>query len=232
MRELGGVTGRILGPLQQGDPHRPRLTVLGADGARTELSTASLANLAAKVAGLLRDEIGATEGDVAAVLLDRSWQTAPILLGCWWAGLTVGTDDDPAAVAAFVPEGADAAVGAADEVFVVTAHPLGLPSAGIAAHQRDFTTAAMPQADRFGAGRVELSAPAPALDAVTGDDLLAAAADLAASWGTAARVAARTPCAVTDLAPLLLGALLADGSLLLAPDGVPVPDGEQVTVEI
>ncbi len=142
------VTAALLGPLLRGDPHRPRLTTY-TSGFRTELSTASLANWSAKVAGLLLDELGCVRGDVVYVGVGAGWQTAPILLGAWWAGLTVSDQDLPGAVAAFVPDGADPGLGSAEEVFVVSGHPLGAPSRSVAAYQRDFTTAVLPQADRF-----------------------------------------------------------------------------------
>ena len=82
------VSAALLGPLLRSDVHRPRLTTYTA-GFRTELSTASLANWSAKVAGLLLDELGAAPGDVVFVGVGAGWQSAPILLGTWWAGLTV-----------------------------------------------------------------------------------------------------------------------------------------------
>jgi uncharacterized protein (TIGR03089 family) len=136
----------LLGPLTAGDQHRPRL-VVHTDVGRTELSGASLTNWTAKVSGLLRDELVASPGEVVSVLLPAGWQTAPVLLGAWWSGLTVTGDDVAGAVAAFVVPGSDAA---ADDVFVVSGHPLGAPSIGFADHQRDFTGAVLPQADRPG----------------------------------------------------------------------------------
>ncbi len=128
------------------DPSRPRLTAYSAAGDRTELSGTVLLNWGAKVAGLLVDELGAGPGDIVTVMTPSHWQTAGILLGTWWAGLTVATEDDPGAVAAFVPVGGDAE---SDEVFVVSGHPLGAPSREIAPHQRDYSTAVLSQADRF-----------------------------------------------------------------------------------
>src|ERR1700712_2809940 len=141
------VTEALLLPLLRGDAHRPRLTTY-TSGFRTELSTASLANWSAKVAGLLLDELGCRTGDLVYVGVGAGWQTAPILLGAWWAGLTVTDQDLPEAVAAFVPDGADPGLGAADEVFVVSGHPLGAPSQAVAPHQRDFTTVVLRPAGR------------------------------------------------------------------------------------
>ena len=211
----GGVTTAVLGPLLRLDPHRPRLTWYSGLG-RTELSTASLANWSAKVAGLLRDELAAPPGATIAVLTTPSWQSAPILLGAWWAGLTVTDRDDPSAVAAFVDGGDDAA---ADEVFVVSGHPLGAPSTGVEPHQRDFSTAVLAQADRF-----EPMAPLPAPESAavttqsgvtTVADLLASARRSAGRIGPGGRVLSMMDMTLPQgVAAGLLGALDADGSLV------------------
>jgi uncharacterized protein (TIGR03089 family) len=142
------------------------------DESRTELSGASLTNWTAKVAGLLQDELAAAPGDRVTVQLPTGWQTAPVVLGTWWAGLVVTDADDPASAAAFVTPGFD---GSADEVFVVSGHPLGAPTpaAALRAHQRDFTTAVLPQADRLGPmGDPDGTVPAIAFGSGsgTGDD--------------------------------------------------------------
>jgi len=129
------------------DPSRPRLTTYDQDGNRTELSGTALLNWASKVAGLLVDELGGTHGDAVVVRSGLGWQTAGVLVGAWWGGLTVTDEDEPGALAAFVADGADAV---ADEVLVVSGHPLGAPSRQVQAHQRDFTGAVLGQADRFG----------------------------------------------------------------------------------
>ncbi len=208
-----GVTEAVLLPLMRGDAHRPRLTTY-TGGFRTELSTASLANWSAKVAGLLVDELGAGPGDQVYVGVGAGWQTAPILLGSWWAGLTVTDLDLPDAVAAFVPDGASSAAGAADEVFVVSGHPLGAPSAVVAAHQRDFTTAVLPQADRFAA---RAAASPVAVRNAAGDvsvvELLEAARTAGLPDGS--RLMSVLPWSLPEgLARTLLAAFAVDGSLV------------------
>ena len=226
MRELtgaipGGVTGAILAPLLLGDLHRPRVTVYAAGG-RTELSTASLANWSAKVAGLLVDELGLVPGDAVAVRLPAGWQTAPVLLGIWWAGLTVADADGPAAAAgvaaAFVADGADDSDVTADEVFVVSGHPLGAPSRQVAAHQRDFTGAVLPQADRF-APRVSVASTDVVVRSAQGDldlaGMLTAARVASRAIGTAGRLMSDRPWTLPDgVAGTLVAALAADGSLV------------------
>ncbi len=210
------------------------MTVYGADGARTELSTASLANWSAKVAGLLVDELGIAAGDRVAVLLPAGWQTAPVLLGAWWAGAIVTDIDDPDAVAAFVSDGEDAA---ADEVFVVSGHPLGAPSIQVQAHQRDFTGAVLPQADRF-SPRAAVAAGDTVGQTAAGVLDLAAVLAAATAAGSAIAPGGRL---LTDLAwtlpggivAALLGPLAARGSLVQLTahaDAAAVAAAERVTV--
>jgi uncharacterized protein (TIGR03089 family) len=82
------------------DPGGPLVTFYDdATGERAELSAKSLANWVAKTHFLLVDELGAAVGDRAFVRLPVHWLAAPILLGCWYAGLEVVTDPAIAAVA-------------------------------------------------------------------------------------------------------------------------------------
>lgn len=214
MTELlrGGVTAAVLGPLLGGDPHAPRLVVHTELG-RTELSTASLANWSSKVAGLMTDELGLPAGERVLVRLGAGWQTAPILFGCWWAGLVV-CDSGPAEVA-FVADGEDAD---ADEVFVVSGHPLGAPSSKVQAHQRDFTVSVLPQADRFGPGAM-VTATDPALSTVDGEfsseELLSRARLAADLIGVGGRLLSESLWTFPEgLSSALLAPLLADGSLV------------------
>lgn len=81
------LTGALLDPLMRDNPAGPRITYYDdATGERVELSTATLANCAAKTANLLRDELGAGPGTRVGVLLPAHWQTAAVLLGIWWIG--------------------------------------------------------------------------------------------------------------------------------------------------
>ncbi len=207
------VASALLTPLLGADTHRPRLTTY-TSGFRTELSTASLANWSAKVAGLLLDELGCGRGDVVYVGVGAGWQTAPILLGCWWAGLTATDQDVPEAAAAFVADGSDPAVGAADEVFVVSGHPLGAPSRSVAGHQRDFTAAVLPQADRFSPrGQSSPVAARTAAGEFTVTDVLAAAESVALPAGS--RLFSVRPWVLPyGIAATLLAALAVDGSLV------------------
>jgi len=191
------------------DAHRPVLVCHLSDGGRTELSGASLANWTAKVAGLVRDELGLGPGDVAAIRARTGWQVAPVLLGCWWAGLAVTDSAGPSGPdpsVAFVDPGDDAD---ADEVFVLSGHPLGAPATDIADHQRDFTTAVLPQSDR----------PGPA--AVTGGDWTA-------GWTANAPVTAAGVLRSAEAgADRLAGA---DRPVLLSTSDWTVPDGVASTL--
>lgn len=232
----------------QDDPHRPRLVWHTAEGARTELSGASLANWTAKVAGLLRDDVGLAPGDVVSVPARAGWQVAPVLLGCWWAGLCVTGDHDAAAVA-FVDQGADAD---ADEVFVLSGHPLGAPATDVADHQRDFTTAALPQSDRLGSpatsgekwdaarvsGRPVTAARLMLAAAAIGDQL--GGEGIRATGGSGAEppdgsdpgrpvLLSTVPWTVPDgVARTLLAALAAGGSLVQCPTGWPADTAAKI----
>lgn len=192
MRELtvpraGGITAALFTAWADGDPHRPRLVWHGTG--RTELSTASLMNWSAKTAGYLVDEVGATPGSPVLWRVRRSWQGLPLLLGCWWAGLTVVDDEAMAGdvVAAFVDVGDDAD---ADEVVVVSPHPFGLAVPDLPALQRNVADAILPHADRFTPRSPGPGPDAPAVATATGPltvgEVLAGAARAAAALGDAA----------------------------------------------
>ncbi|MEP6559957.1 MAG: TIGR03089 family protein [Nakamurella sp.] len=210
----GGITAALLGPLLAGDPHRPRLTWHGAG--RTELSTATLGNWAAKTAGLLIDELGLTSGDTVEWRVRRSWQGVPLLLGAWWAGMVVTDLPGSGAVVAFVDEGDDSV---ADEVIVASSHPFGLASTVIGRHQRHVADAVLPQADRFAARRP--GSRADSIAVITGSatltisDVLDRAEDAATTIGRGGRVLSTVEPALPDQICLgLLGALAADGALI------------------
>ena len=214
----GGITAALLGPLLAGDPHRPRLIWHGAG--RTELSTASLANWAAKTAGLLVDELGGRPGGTVVWRVRRSWQGVPLLLGSWWAGMVVTDLYDEAAesraVAAFIDDDDDSA---ADEVIVASSHPFGLAGGEIAEYARHVADAVLPQADRFSP-----RGPAPGADSAavqTGagtfsvQQMLDQATAASLRIGPAGRVLSTADLTLPDrVGAVLLGALAADGSLI------------------
>lgn len=75
-------------------PAAPLLTHYDAEqDSRIELSAVTTANWAAKIAGLLRDGLGAAPGDAVACDLSPHWLAAGIVGGIWWAGGTVVLDD-------------------------------------------------------------------------------------------------------------------------------------------
>ncbi|GAA2020532.1 hypothetical protein JL107_18780 [Nakamurella flavida] len=224
----GSVTVALLGPLLALDPHRPRVTSYTLAGGRTELSTASLANWAAKVAGLLVDELGLPVGARVVVRTGERWQTAPILLGAWWAGMTVTEYEDPdldggpEESVAFLRAGEDSGC---DEVFLVSDDPLGEPATGLEAHQRDFTTAVLPQADHFVPRGLPRGDDAPAVLLAGGGsvgvrEILERAGAAAERLGVGGRLLSGTPWTLPDgVVDTLLAALAADGSVIQVPAG-------------
>jgi len=79
------------------DGARPLLTWYDdATGGRVELSVATAANWAAKIANHLVDEVGAEPGDVVAVEPAVHWITAVVMLGAWTASGQVTVTGSPA----------------------------------------------------------------------------------------------------------------------------------------
>ncbi len=120
----------VLQPLLAADPGAPMITHYDlAAPSRIELSVTSTANWAAKIAGLLRDELGVMPGDVVVCDLPAHWLTAGVLLGAWWAGAEVSTQAaDDAVVVVTVPERLDRHP--ADlETLLMTTDPMGRPLA-------------------------------------------------------------------------------------------------------
>lgn len=124
----------VLRPLAELDPGAPMVTHYDqAAPSRVELSVTSTANWAAKIAGLLRDEVGVTPGDVVVCDLPAHWLTAGVLLGAWWAGAEVRTQGADDAVAVITVPGRLDAHPADAETLLMTTDPMGRPlaSAGV-----------------------------------------------------------------------------------------------------
>lgn len=182
------VSGAILDPLMASDPAGPRITYYDdASGERIELSTATLANWAAKTANLLRDELGAGPSSRIAVLLPAHWQSAAVYFGIWWIGAEVVLGDasaDSADVALCTVDRlteADNAVGLG-EVAVLSLDPFGKPAADLPVGVTDYATAVRVHGDQISPERM----PGPALNGRSVDEVLAAARQSAAAQGLTA----------------------------------------------
>jgi uncharacterized protein (TIGR03089 family) len=216
MRQLDvtTVSSAILDPLMASDPAGPRITFYDdATGERIELSTATLANWAAKTGNLLRDELGAGPASRVAVLLPAHWQTAAVLFGIWWIGAEVvlGGDADIAlCTRARLPE-ADKAVGVG-EMAVLSLDPFGKPVPDLPVGVTDYATSVRVHGDQISPERH----PGAALDGRLVTDVLASAQASAAAKGLTAddRVLSTarwdTPDELTDnlLAVFAVGASL------------------------
>ena len=165
------VSAAVLDPLLGSDPAGPRITYYDdATGERIELSTATLANWAAKTGNLLRDELGAGPHSRVAVLLPAHWQTAAVLFGIWWIGAEVliggGVEADIAFCTAERLDQADAA-----EVVALSLDPFGKPVPGLPVGVTDYATSVRVHGDQIAAE----PRPGPALDGLSVDDVVAAA---------------------------------------------------------
>ena len=149
---MSTVSSAILDPLMSADPAGPRITYYDdATGERIELSTATLANWAAKTGNLLRDELGAGPVSRIAVLLPAHWQTAAVLFGIWWIGAGVvlaAGDADVALCTTDRLSDADAAVGVG-EVAVLSLDPFGKPADDVPVGVTDYATAVRVHGDQI-----------------------------------------------------------------------------------
>jgi uncharacterized protein (TIGR03089 family) len=183
------ISSAILDPLMASDPAGPRITYYDdATGERIELSTATLANWAAKTGNLLRDELGAGSSSRIAVLLPAHWQTAAVLFGIWWIGaevVTSGGGQGGADVALCTVDRlaeADEAVGVG-EVAVLSLDPFGKPVPDLAVGVTDYATAVRVHGDQI----VPERHPGAALDGRSVTEVLTAAEASAAAQGLAAQ---------------------------------------------
>jgi uncharacterized protein (TIGR03089 family) len=178
------VSSAILDPLMASDPAGPRITYYDdATGERIELSTATLANWAAKTGNLLRDEMGAGASTRVAVLLPAHWQTAAVLFGIWWIGAEVITDGqaDVALCTAERLGDADEAVGVG-EIAVLSLDPFGKPAPDLPVGVTDYATAVRVHGDQIFPER----SPGAALDGRSVTDVLSGALAAATAQGLTA----------------------------------------------
>ncbi len=195
MQTLSGV---ILDPLLRDNPAGPRITYYDdATGERVELSTATLANWAAKTANLLRDELGAGPGSRVAVLLPEHWQTIAVLFGAWWIGAEV-TLSGPADIALCTVDRldeADAAVGMG-EIAVLSLDAFGKGVADLPVGLTDYAISVRLQGDQI----VPERNPGAALPGRSVEDVLTSArtAAGAANLTAADRVISSLRWSTTD----------------------------------
>lgn len=192
------LTSTVLDPLLRDNPAGPRITYYDdASGERVELSTATLANWAAKTANLLRDELGAGRDSRVAVLLPEHWQTAAVLFGVWWIGAEV-TLTGPADVALCTADRlaeADDAVGVG-EIAVLSLDAFGKGVPDLPVGITDYATAVRRQGDQI----FPEPHPGPALEGRSVDEVLAGAREAAADAGLTAadRVLSTRPWSPAD----------------------------------
>ena len=167
------LASAVLDPLLNDNPAGPRITYYDdATGERIELSTATLANWAAKTGNLLRDELGAQPGTTVAVLLPAHWQTAAVLFGIWWIGaeVTLSGPADIALCTADRLDEADEAVGMG-EIAMLSLDPFGKPVADLPVGLTDYATAVRAQGDQI----FPEAQPGPALGGRSAEEVLAEA---------------------------------------------------------
>ncbi|MEO7287898.1 MAG: TIGR03089 family protein, partial [Jatrophihabitantaceae bacterium] len=186
---------------RQDEPTAPFVTFYDdATGERAELSASSLGNWIAKVHFLLLDSLGLGVGDQAVVRTPVHWLAAPILFGCWFAGLEVLTSPptDRAAVlfadagslaelaaGAASPAGPAAPAGSAlpaDEVFAVSLLSMARPDQPPAGAE-DFTTAVRPMPDAWPSVQPQAGPDAAGLDGLSRSQLVERGQQLAAELG-------------------------------------------------
>ncbi|MGY4102352.1 TIGR03089 family protein [Nocardia sp. R16R-3T] len=144
------LTEALLDPILERDPAGPRITYYDdATGARIELSGLTLANWAAKTANLVRDEFGLSQGARVAVLLPAHWQTAAVLLGCWWAGTEVVLGPDQDADLALATAERLAETDGIAEVAALSLDAFGMPVRDLPIGITDFAISVRVHGDHF-----------------------------------------------------------------------------------
>ncbi|MFT3899577.1 MAG: TIGR03089 family protein [Gordonia sp. (in: high G+C Gram-positive bacteria)] len=207
---MASITDAVL--TATSDPTQPMLTFYDdRSGERTELSALTLGNWAAKTANLLRDELGLAPGDEIVVDLPEHWQTAAVLLGAWWAGVTVVPGDGDARAVFTTADRLDEHPDA-EEVVAVPLDPFGMGIADLPLGVVDFGPAVRIHGDGFTPGGT-----GDGFAGTSADDVLAAARTAAATAGIAAgdRVLSTRPWRdADDITANLLGPLVAGASLV------------------
>ncbi len=165
------------------DPGGPLLTFYDdATGERIELSTKNAGNWVAKTYFLLTDGLGLGPGDTAYVGLPLHWLAAPILWGCWFAGLEVVST--PSASVAFADAGTLAGLSAppADDVYAVSLLSMARPDTPPAGAE-DYATSVRPMPDAWSGVRPLAGPYDVALNGLQRVDLVLAASAAVGALG-------------------------------------------------
>ena len=134
------------------------------------MSAKSLGNWVAKTHFLLLDGLGLTVGEQAAVRLPVHWLAAPILLGCWFAGLEVLSEPAGPVPVGFADAGALAERPlAADELYAVSLLSMARPDVPPPGAE-DFTSAVRPMPDAWAGVRAQAGPDDPGLDGASRAD--------------------------------------------------------------
>ena len=208
----------------QRDPARPLLTFYDhSSGERVELSRATTANWVAKTANMLQDSLAATTETTVAIDLPPHWERVVWMLAAWEVGcrVRIGAPDPADEVAVVGPDALDGDLPDADEVVALSLRPLGArfatpPPAGVI----DYNAEVLGHGDHFRPYDPPTSdTPAIVLDeqARSHGACVDAGRRRAADWAVSEqpRVLTGGVMAGADVADILLGALTADGSLVV-----------------
>jgi len=202
------------------DPGRPLVTFYDErTGERAELSAVSAATWVAKTYFLLTDEVGVEAGDLAVVRLPMHYLHLVVLLGAWFAGMTLATNAGPGVRAAFAHRETDLNdLRESEAVFALALQPWGQgypadPPDG----STDFVAAVRPQPDAFAQVRPLADAAVAAASGVTRAQLGERAAGRAAELGlgSGGRLLLRDDRTAPGDLPTWLAPLAVGGSLVL-----------------
>ena len=217
----------------QRDPARPLLTFYDlATGERVELSRVTAANWVAKTANMLQDSLAAQTGARVAIDLPVHWERAVWMLAAWEVGCVVrlGTAADTDDIAVVGPDALDGTLPDADEVVALSLRPLGARFAtDLPAGVIDYNAEVLGHGDHFSPyDRPTLQTPAVEFDGVEYDHaaVVDAARTRAAQWRVTDQPRVLTDGGSDrDVVEILLGALVADGSIVLVAN----PEADRLT---
>lgn len=204
--------------------HRPAITVRGTDR-RDEQGYASLAQWASKTAHWLQIEHLLEPGDTVDLVSPPGWPAVALMLGAWWAGVTVNVGDSGAELAV-AHESADLASLTAHDVVLTGDAVDGSPT--VATDLEPFAIAVQAFPDQPPAPRAEPDTTAVVIDgrAWSHEELLATARELGTEGAAGLSIEADTTLWVPALAvrPLVSG----QPTVLLAGTTREAAEGERV----